>query len=69
MNTREIGKLSQSGGSLFNIEHSNEGLITFPGGIPVRDKNSNLVRVIGISGSVVENNHMIAKAVLEAFVK
>ncbi|TCG10564.1 GlcG/HbpS family heme-binding protein, partial [Mycoplasma todarodis] len=32
MNTGEIGKLSQPGGSLYNIEHSNNGLITFPGG-------------------------------------
>ncbi|RDC62162.1 hypothetical protein AHMF7616_00753 [Adhaeribacter pallidiroseus] len=31
MNTGEIGKLSQPGGPLYNIEHSNNGLITFPG--------------------------------------
>ena len=36
MNTEDIGGLSQPGGSLFNIEHSNNGLITFPGGIPLR---------------------------------
>jgi len=30
MPTGEIGKLSQPGGSLYNIEHSNGGLITFP---------------------------------------
>jgi hypothetical protein len=34
MNTGEIGKLSQPAGSLFGIEHSNGGLITFPGGVP-----------------------------------
>lgn len=32
----DIGKLSQSGGSLYNIEHFNGGLISFPGGIPVK---------------------------------
>ncbi len=32
MDTGEIGKLSQPGGSLY-IEHSNGGLITFPGGV------------------------------------
>ncbi len=31
MPTGEIGKLSQPAGSLYNIEHSNGGLITFPG--------------------------------------
>jgi len=34
MNTGEIGKLSQPGGPLFGIEHSNGGLITFPGVCP-----------------------------------
>ncbi|MDP1602753.1 MAG: heme-binding protein, partial [Legionella sp.] len=32
MNTGVIGELSQPGGPLYNIEHSNGGLITFPGG-------------------------------------
>ena len=31
MPTGAIGGLSQPGGSLYNIEHSNGGLITFPG--------------------------------------
>ena len=35
MPTGEIGKLSQPGGSLYAIEHSNGGLITFPGGVPI----------------------------------
>ena len=35
MPTGEIGKLSQPGGSLFGIENSNDGLITFPGGLPI----------------------------------
>lgn len=39
MPTGEIGKLSQPGGPLFNIEHSNNGLISFPGGIPINDAN------------------------------
>ena len=37
MNTEVIGSLSQPGGSLYNIEHSNSGLITFPGGLPPPD--------------------------------
>jgi uncharacterized protein GlcG (DUF336 family) len=31
MPTSEMGKLSQAGGSLYNIERSNDELITFPG--------------------------------------
>src|SRR5512140_2492879 len=37
MPTGEIGKLSQPGGPLYNIEHSNNGLITFPGGLPIKN--------------------------------
>ena len=40
MNTGQIGQLSQPGGPLFGIEHSNGGLITFPGGIPLRTRRA-----------------------------
>lgn len=59
MNTGEIGKLSQPGGSLFNIEHSNSGLITFPGGVLIKDGNE-IIGAVGISGSSVENDHEVA---------
>ena len=38
MPTGDIGGLSQPGGPLFNIEHSNNGLITFPGGLPFKKR-------------------------------
>ena len=62
MNTGEIGKLSQSGGSLFGIEHSNGGLITFPGGVPIRSQGGMVIGAIGVSGSTVENDHAVAEA-------
>ena len=62
MPTGEIGKLSQPGNSLYGIEHSNEGLITFPGGLPIVDEDGVLVGAIGVSGSSVENDHAVAEA-------
>jgi uncharacterized protein GlcG (DUF336 family) len=62
MPTGEIGKLSQPGGSLFNIEHSNTGLITFPGGIPLKNDAGEVIGGIGVSGSTVENDHTVAQA-------
>jgi len=62
MNTGEIGKLSQPGGSLYNIEHSNTGLITFPGGIPIKNSNGDIIGAIGVSGSTVEDDHAVAEA-------
>ena len=62
MNTEEIGKLSQPGGPLFNIEHSNGGLITFPGGVPLKDPDGTIIGAIGVSGSLVENDHTVAQS-------
>ena len=62
MPTGDIGGLSQPGGSLYNIEHSNGGLITFPGGIPLKNSNGEIIGGIGVSGSTVENDHTVAEA-------
>jgi len=62
MPTGELGKLSQPGGSLYNIEHSNGGLITFPGGVPIRDRDGMIIGAVGVSGSTVENDHAVAEA-------
>jgi uncharacterized protein GlcG (DUF336 family) len=62
MNTGEIGALSQPGGPLFNIEVSNDGLITFPGGIPLRNEKGEIIGGVGVSGSTVENDHTVAEA-------
>jgi uncharacterized protein GlcG (DUF336 family) len=65
MNTGDIGGLSQPGGPLFNIEHSNGGLITFPGGVPIKDGDT-VIGAIGVSGSSVENDHAVAQAGADA---
>lgn len=62
MDSGEIGKLSQPGGALYNIEHSNGGLISFPGGVPLKDSSGTIVGAIGVSGSTVENDHAVASA-------
>ena len=62
MNTGELGKLSQPGQPLFGIEHSNNGLITFPGGVVLKDGSGNVVGAIGVSGGSVEQDHEVASA-------
>lgn len=62
MNTGVIGELSQPGQPLYNIEHSNQGLITFPGGVPVKDAEGTIIGAVGVSGSTVENDHAVAEA-------
>jgi uncharacterized protein GlcG (DUF336 family) len=62
MNTGDIGALSQPGGPLYNIEVSNGGLISFPGGIPLADGTGEIIGAIGVSGSTVDNDHAVASA-------
>jgi len=62
MDSGEIGKLSQPGGPLYNIEVSNGGLITFPGGVPLKNASGEIIGAIGVSGSTVDNDHAVATA-------
>jgi uncharacterized protein GlcG (DUF336 family) len=61
MPTGQLGLLSQPGNPLYGIEHSNQGLITFPGGLPIL-QNGELIGAIGVSGSSVENDQKVAEA-------
>jgi uncharacterized protein GlcG (DUF336 family) len=62
MDSGEIGKLAQPGGPLYNIEHSNGGLISFPGGVCIKDKSGTIIGAVGVSGDSVENDHAVASA-------
>ncbi len=53
MNTGKIDKLSRPGVPLYQTEHSNGGLIIFPGGVPLKNGQGEAVGVIGVSGSTV----------------
>ncbi|MEA2515303.1 MAG: hypothetical protein QOJ59_4792 [Thermomicrobiales bacterium] len=50
--SEELGKLSQPGGPLYQIEVSNGGLITFPGGLPLHAADGTVIGGIGVSGSM-----------------
>ena len=62
MPTGELGKLSQPGKPLYAIEGSNDGLITFPGGVPIVDEEGVLIGAIGVSGAAVEDDDKVARA-------
>lgn len=66
MPTGELGKLSQPGKDLFGIEHSNGGLITFPGGVPLKDGTGAVIGAIGVSGGEVNQDHEVATAGADA---
>ena len=64
--TGDIGKIAQPGGDIYHIEHSNDGLITFPGGVPIKDKQGVIIWAIGISGGNIEQDHRIASQAAES---
>ncbi|CAH0999568.1 hypothetical protein LEM8419_00868 [Neolewinella maritima] len=61
MDTKVMGPLVQPGASLYNIEHSNGGLITFPGGVVLK-QGDEVIGAVGVSGSTVEDDHAVAEA-------
>ena len=48
--------------ALIGGQVSNQGLITFPGGLPIIDGDGELLGAVGVSGSAVENDHAVADA-------
>lgn len=60
--TAALTPLVQPGSSLYNIEHSNGGLITFPGEVVITNNAGEIIGAIGVSGSTVENDHAVASA-------
>ncbi len=66
MDTAVLTPLVKPDAPLFNIEHSNGGLITFPGGVAIKNANGDVIGAIGVSGSSVENDHTVAVTGAEA---
>ena len=44
-----LGQMSQPGKPVYGLEHSNGGVITFPGGVPIFDGKNVLIGGIGVS--------------------
>ncbi|WP_020568232.1 GlcG/HbpS family heme-binding protein [Neolewinella persica] len=65
----ELGELTQPGGIIYNIEHSNGGLMTFPGGVPIKDENGTIIGAIGVSGGTIEQDRAIATAGAKAIIE
>jgi len=65
--TGALGALTQPGAPLFGLEESNGGLITFAGGLPLKNAAGAVIGAIGVSGSSVENDLAVAEAGAAAF--
>lgn len=69
IDTGDLGKLTQPGGIIYNIELSNDGLVTFPGGVPIKNENGKIIGAIGVSGGTIEQDHDIASVGANAIIE
>ncbi len=60
--TAALGPLVQPGGPFYGAEITNEGLITFGGGLPLTGADGALIGAIGASGSSAEDDAAVAGA-------
>lgn len=62
MPTATLGAAAQPGQPLFGIEATNNGLVIFGGGFPLKNKGGVIVGAIGVSGGSVEEDSNVAEA-------
>ena len=68
ISTKDLAKLSQSGGPFFGIHESNQGrVMIFAGGVPLK-RAGKVVGAIGVSGGSGEQDQAVAEAGAAAFV-
>lgn len=62
MDTATLTPLVKPDGPFFNLEHSNGGLITFAGGVVLKNAAGMVIGAIGVSGGSLEEDHTVAEA-------
>jgi uncharacterized protein GlcG (DUF336 family) len=60
--TEQIWEVCKPNAPAHGLEFTNDGLVTFAGGIPLRDARGELCGAIGVSGGQVGEDREIAKA-------
>jgi len=66
VNSEVLGQASQPGGPFYGVENSNGGLITFSGGVPLKDAAGAVWGAIGVSGGLPDQDGAIARAGAES---
>ena len=62
METQIMDNFSKVGADAHGIELSNENLITFAGGIPLRSVDGQIIGSIGVSGGKVAQDYAVAQS-------
>jgi uncharacterized protein GlcG (DUF336 family) len=60
--TQDVWEVCKPGAQAHGLESTNGGLVTFAGGIPLRDADGRMIGAIGVSGGQVAQDFEIAAA-------
>ena len=60
--TQDIWEVCKPGAQAHGLESTNDGLVTFAGGIPLKTTDGRLIGAIGVSGGQVPQDFEIARA-------
>ncbi|MFB7723502.1 heme-binding protein [Nocardia sp. NPDC056100] len=61
-----LGTLSRPDGPIYGIELSNDGLVSFGGGLPITDARGRVIGAVGVSGGTADQDVEVAQACLAA---
>jgi uncharacterized protein GlcG (DUF336 family) len=67
METQNIWEVCKPGAQAHGLEQTNDGLVTFAGGIPLKTSGGRLLGAVGVSGGQVSQDFEIASAGSAAF--
>jgi uncharacterized protein GlcG (DUF336 family) len=62
METQAVWEVCKPGTQAQGLEHTNDGLVTFAGGIPLKALDGRLLGAIGVSGGQVAQDFEVARA-------
>ncbi len=66
METQQVLEVCKPGAQAQGLELTNDGLVTFAGGIPLKTSGGQLIGALGVSGGQVAQDFEIARAGLSA---
>ena len=66
METQAVWEICQPDAQAHGLELTNDGLVTFAGGIPLKAMDGRLIGAIGVSGGQVGQDYDVARAGLAA---
>jgi uncharacterized protein GlcG (DUF336 family) len=65
--TQALWEVCKPDAQAHGLESSNDGLITFAGGIPLRSSSGELLGAVGVSGGQVAQDYEVAQAASASF--